>query len=255
MDFALVNEVSPRLVDCALTYKDRVVIDIAEARRQHDEYVSQLEQGGLTVRRLEINQDYPDSVFVEDTAVVVDETAVMTPMGAESRRGEVEAMAEVLAEYRPVVRIRPPAKLEGGDVLRVGRRVFVGQGSRTDRAGFQALAEALGPHGYEVTPVTLYRILHLKSAVTALDDETLIVSRDAIDIAPLAGFRLIDVPADEPDAANVLRLPRGLCLHAGFRRTIDLLDGLGYALFPVDISELIKAESGVTCSSIIFKVP
>jgi dimethylargininase len=190
---------------------------------------------------------------VEDTAVVVDEVAVTAAMGAFSRVGEVDEMAQVLAEYRPLIRLKRPARLEGGDVLRAGRRIFVGQGARTDRAGFEALAAALNPFGYRVEPVSLGRVLHLKSAVTALDEETLIINRAAVDAAPLSGFRLVDVPPEEPEAANVLALPRGVCLHAGFRRTIDLLDRLGRTVLPVDVGELIKAESGVTCSSIVFR--
>jgi dimethylargininase len=135
--------------------------------------------------------------------------------------------------------------------LRIGRRLFVGLTTRTDAAGVAALADILRPHGYQVLPVPMKKALHLKSTVTALDDETLIVHRPAVDIEPFAGFRLVDVPEEEPGAANILRLPKAIVIHQGYRRTIDLLNRLGYPLAAVDVSELIKAESGVTCSSVI----
>ncbi len=251
MKVALTNEMSDRIIECELTWHKRKPIDVEKARTQHHAYRECLERNGLEVRHLAVNKDYPDSVFVEDTAVVVDELAVITSMGAESRCGEVEALAVELAQYRPLVRIERPARIEGGDVLRVGRKVWVGLGNRTDRAGYKALADILAPHGYDVIAVPVKGALHLKSAITALDDESLIINRRALDPESFAGFKLIDTPPDEPGAANVLRLGKALCLHSGFVRTIEQLDGLSYRLDPVDISELIKAESGVTCSSII----
>jgi dimethylargininase len=185
---------------------------------------------------------------------VVDQAAVMTSMGADSRQAEIPAMAEELGRYRRIFRIERPARIDGGDVLIIGRRVYVGLSSRTNQAGIEALAGFLAPHGYAVAPILLNGALHLKSAVTALDDETLIINRAAVPLESFAGFRFVEAPESELGAANVLRIGDRILLHAGFERTVDKLESLGYRTRPVDVSELIKAESGVTCSSIIFSV-
>ena len=208
---------------------------------------------GLEVVRLPGDPALPDCCFVEDTAIVVDEVAVLASMGAPSRRGEVAAVAAALARDREVVRIEPPALIDGGDVLVVGRRVFVGQSGRTDAAGARALADALAPFGYEVVPVSVPGCLHLKSAVTALDAETLLVNAEWIDLGPLSPYHLVHVDPAEPWAANVLALPGGVLAHRGFPRTLERLAGRGYAVQPVDVSEFLKAEAGVTCKSIVYR--
>ncbi len=252
---ALTHRVSPRISQCALTYLERRPIDHHLAAAQHEAYNACLRRHGLEVIELSVNLDLPDSVFVEDAAVVVDETAVMATMGVDSRRGEVAGVEAELAKWRLIVRIDPKARLEGGDVLRMGRRLFIGLTSRTDAAGAASLTAILEPFGYRVSRVPLKKALHLKSAVSALDEETLIINPWAVDAEFFAGFRLVEAPVEEPEAANVLRLGRVICLHAGFLRTIDLLTFLGYEVDAVDISELLKAEAGMTCSSIIFRRP
>ncbi len=253
MYIALTHKVSPNIVNCALTFQDRTPIDVELAVKQHDEYNDWLRRHGVKVIELDFNLDLPDSVFVEDTAVVVDEVAVATTMGVDSRRGEIPAMRQELAKYRPVKDIAPSGNLEGGDVVRVGKRFFVGLSSRTDAAGVASLAELLKPYGYRVEGVPMRKALHLKSAVSALNEETLFINREMVDPEPFAGYRLIDVPPEEPKSANFLKVNGVIMLPASHPRMAELLVGLGEEVEPIDISELQKTESGVTCSSIIFK--
>ena len=250
---ALTREVSPALADCELTFLDREPIDVGRAAAQHDAYCAALASLGLEVLRLPGDPTLPDCCFVEDTAVVVDEVAVLCAPGAASRRGEVTAVAGALAREREIARIEPPARIDGGDVLVVGRRVFVGQSGRTDAAGARGLADALAPFGYEVIPVAAHGCLHLKSAATALDAETLLVNAAWIDLAPLRGYDLVHVDPAEPWAANVLSAGGRVLAHEGFPRTRERLEARGYALLTVDVSEFLKAEAGVTCKSILYR--
>lgn len=252
MALALTHIISPDIAQCELSFIERIPIDSDRAVKQHDAYCALLRDCGLRVIELTVNSAYPDSTFIEDTAFVVDEIAVMALMGAESRRGEVPGVETVLATYRKIDHIRPPATLEGGDVLRVGREVFVGITPRTNAAGVSSLKAILEPFGYQVIPVTVRDCLHLKSACTAIDDDTVLVNPHWVDLDPFKGFRAISVPGGEPWAANTLLIDTYVCVHAGFTNTIEILQVLGFQVKTVDISELLKAEAGMTCSSIIF---
>jgi len=256
MKLALTHQVSERITQCEVNFREREPIDVTLARKQHEGYCQWLAQAGCEVVTLDINADFPDSVFVEDNAVVVDEIAVVTPMGVASRRGEVVRMAPVLARYRPVTRLidvgGPAATLEGGDVLKVGRKLWAGLSSRTNEAGIKALQDILAPHGYEVIAVPLKGTLHLKSALGSLDPETLIINRQAISIDYFSGFKFIDVAPEEPRAANVLRIDDKIAIYSGYARTLEILRQAGFDPAPIEMSELIKADSGMTCSSIVF---
>ena len=252
---ALTHVVSPNIDKCELSFLDRNPINYNQAVRQHEEYCALLRDCGLQVVELSVNRSYPDSTFIEDTAVVVDELAVMASMGVESRRGEVHNVESVLASYRDIRHIQLPATLEGGDVLRIEKRIFVGISPRTNIAGFESIKEILEPFGYEVIPVAVNGCLHLKSACIAVDDRTLLVNPRWLDLQPLRDFRIIPVPEDEPAAVNSLRINNTICMHSGFPKTAELLVNLGFSLKTIDISELLKAEAGMTCSSIIFEHP
>ncbi len=253
MDIAITRELSPALLRCELTHLAREPIDYARAVAQHQTYCTALLAAGLTVIRLPADPAYPDCCFVEDTAVVLDEVAVIASPGAVSRRGETALIAQTLARYRPLVHIELPATLDGGDVLQVGRRLFVGRTARTSDAGLAALAAALDPWGYEVVPVAVAGCLHLKSAVTALDAQTLLCNPALFDRAALTGLRILEVAPEEPGAANVLRLPSSLLAHSGFPRTAERLTSAGYAVTPIDISEFLKAEAALTCKCLLLK--
>ncbi|MFP5260641.1 MAG: dimethylarginine dimethylaminohydrolase family protein [Blastocatellia bacterium] len=244
---------SPRIVECELTFIDRTPIDFPLAARQHEEYRAALKRHSATVEELSGNESYPDSCFVEDTAIVVDEVAVITSMGAVSRRGETALIERALSRYRDIVRVSLPATIEGGDVLRVGKKIYVGQSSRTNALGVEELAKVLNPLGYEVIPVETKRSLHLKSACTAIDDETLIVNPGWVELDSFRGFNLLRTPAEEPWSANVLRVGPTVFLQAGFPRTLEMVQRVTEKVEVVDTSELGKAEGALTCLSIIFE--
>jgi dimethylargininase len=250
---AITHKVSPRIVECQLTFIDRTPIDFQLAARQHDEYCAALEKHSAIVERLSENDSYPDSCFVEDTAIVVDELAIITSMGAASRRGETALIEREMSKYRDVAHISLPATIEGGDVLRVGKKVYVGQSSRTNIQGVEELAKILTPLGYKVIPVETKRSLHLKSACTAIDDETLLVNPRWVELDGFKGFKLLYTPAEEPWSANVLRIGPTVCLQPGFPRTIDMVKEVAETVEVVDTSELGKAEGALTCLSIIFE--
>ena len=249
----IVRVPSPALSACALTFLERQPIDVARALEQHRAYVEALEAGGVEVTVLPAERDLPDAVFVEDTAVVVEECAVVTRPGIESRRGETASIAGALREVRPLVEIREPGTLEGGDVLRVGRTLFVGETQRTNADGIRQLATALEPHEYEVIPVRLTGCLHLKSAVTYAGRETVLVNPEWVDVNLFARWQCVPIAAGEPHAANVLTIGDTVHVAASAPRTRRKLDALGFDTRVLDTSEFEKAEAALTCLSLLFE--
>jgi dimethylargininase len=249
---AIVREVSSSINDCELSFHDRQPIDIAKARAQHGAYRECLAELGVRIISLPAEPELPDAVFVEDPAVVVDEVAIISNMGAPSRRAEATSLAKALSHYRPLKFFAEPATLDGGDVMRIGRSVFVGLSGRTNREGIDQLSNLLGPYGYQVKPVEVRGCLHLKSACSYLGNDTVLVNRSWIGVDPLAGFELLDVPAQEPAAANVLLVNDVLIMPVSFPKTRALLEKRGFRVREIDVSELQKAEAGVTCTSLIF---
>jgi dimethylargininase len=250
---ALTHVPSPNLDAGLRTYVGRVPIDFGRAVRQHEDYCRALRDCGAAVRTLDVNRGLPDSVFIEDTAVVLDEVAVLAAMGDPARRAEPAGVEAVLREYREVVRIEPPATLEGGDVLRVGREILVGLSCRTNAAGAAALQALVGRFGYRVTAVPVRGCLHLKSACGALPDGRLLVNPDWLDTATLPALGVVRVPDDEPDGANVAVVEGSVCLPAAHPRTANMLGRLGFAVRAVDLSEFAKAEGCVTCLSLLLR--
>lgn len=256
MPIAITRDVSASLSDCELSFVDRQPIDVAKARAQHAAYRQALVGSGCEVIDLPALNAMPDAVFVEDVAVVVDEVAVMTRPGVESRRSEGAAVGEVLAGYRQLRHIEAHGTLDGGDVLCVGRRVFVGQGARTNPEGIAQLAAHLRPFGYAVQAVPTRHCLHLKSAVTQVAEDTLLIQPRWIDREAFAGYRLIEVDPDEEHAANALLIDAVGVIHpASFPRTGERLRRGGIHVVPVDLSELQKAEGATTCCSIVLRAP
>ena len=248
---ALTHVISPNIDRCELSFLERTPFNYKRAVEQHEQYCELLRDCGIEVIELSMNRSFPDSTFIEDTAVVLDELAIMASMGVESRREEIPGIESVLGYYKDMQHIRLPATLEGGDVLRIEKKFFVGISPRTNIAGFESIKEILEPFGYEVIPVAVNGCLHLKSACVAVDDRTLLVNPCWLDLQPLSDFRIIPVPEDEPAAVNSLRINSTICMHSGYKKTIDSLVKLGFSV-KTDISELLKAEAGMTCSSIIF---
>jgi dimethylargininase len=247
---AITRAVSPTIAACQLTFREREAIDLALAQEQHRAYETCLAELGVEVISLGAEPDYPDAVFVEDAAIVLNEIAVMTRPGAASRRGESESLARVLQRYRPLNRLREPATLDGGDVMQAGKTLFVGVTARSNAAGIGQLAAAVEAFGYHVRPVAVRGCLHLKSACSYIGDAVL-MHRPWVDEAAFAGMRLVDVP--EECGANVLAVGETVLVPAAAPRTAELLRGMGRQVKLLDNSELMKAEGALTCCSLIFR--
>lgn len=238
---AVIRAVSPSIASCELTHLQREPIDYERAVAQHQAYADLLVSLGCEVIEIAADPAYPDCVFIEDTAIVLDDLAVMTRPGAESRRGEVSAVADVLAQYRRLEWCEAPATIDGGDVLVLDDRIYVGLSARTNTF---AVEQLLRYTEREVIPVRVDGCLHLKSAITRVAKDTLLVNRAWIDVAPFDEWKLIDVDPREPFAANALLLEDVIVYPDMFPRTLAKLPG---DVRTVDASELAKAEGGVTC--------
>jgi dimethylargininase len=263
MLFALTRSLSAGFANCQVTHLPRVPIDLDRARAQHDAYEWVLVDLGCTIRRLDSAPEMPDSVFIEDTAIVLPEGAIIARPGAETRRVEVPAVVDALGRFGvPQHTLAEPATLDGGDVLVVGRQVFVGASARTNVEGFDQVRRLLEPLGYAIRSVPVNGCLHLKSAVSAVAPDVLLINRAWVPAEALPGFTLVDVDAGEPHAANALWLaaPEGPALRGGgiviypaaFPKTRARLEARGIRVRTVTVDELAKAEGGVTCCSLIW---
>jgi dimethylargininase len=249
---AITRAVSPAIVDCEISFIDRLPIDLARAQEQHQAYEKLLERLGARLISLPAEPALPDSMFVEDPAIVLDELAVILPLGTDSRRPEAASLAKALSVFRKLEYVNLPGTLEGGDVLRIARKLFVGLTRRSNAEGIRQLAAILAPHHYEVIAVPVTGCLHLKSAVTHVGGDTLLANRTMFDTKPFAGYDWIDVDPSEPHAANALAFGNTIIFPASFSRTRTRLEARSFHVTPLDISELQKAESGLTCSSLLF---
>jgi len=250
---AITHLPSPNMQRGERTYVGHAPIDAALAARQHEAYRNALRACGATVLTLDTNRDMPDCVFVEDTAIVLDELAVMMSMGAESRRGEPPAIEAALRRFRPIEHVKLPATIDGGDVVRAGRDLYVGASPRTNAAGIDALRSVVQQFGYSVTAVPVHGCLHLKSGCSALPDGRFLVNRNWIDVSPFPAGALVDVPSQEPWAGDVLVIDSTVIASDAFPATIAMLGVSGLDVIPVAVSEFAKAEGGVTCLSLVFR--
>ena len=248
---AYTRAVPATITSCQLTHVAREPIDLDEARRQHELYESALRMAGLDVNRVAARDDLADSVFIEDTAVVFDDVAVLTRPGAASRRGEVDGVREALVRHRQLAAIEAPATLDGGDVLVLDRDVFVGLTPRSTISGMQQLRSRLEPFGYSVRGVPVRGCLHLKSAVTRAGERKLVINPSWVDPALFEGWEMVTIDPREPCAANVLWLGGTTIVADAFPHTNAILSRHGVTLLPVPASELAKAEGGVTCCSLL----
>ena len=253
MIIALTREPARALDACELTYREREPIDAGAAAMQHRSYREALAACGARVVTLPAVDALPDSVFVEDTAIVLEELAVLTRPGVGSRRGEVALIEPEVARLRPVVRVEPPATLEGGDVMRLGRKLYVGLSPRTNAEGAAALRRLAAPHGYEVVTVEPRGCLHLKTGCSALDDEAVLINPEWVDASVFRGLEVVAVDVAEPWAANVLRVADSICVSTAFPRTAEMLAARGRDMHAVEVSEFAKAEGAMTCMSLLFR--
>ncbi|MBI5965531.1 MAG: dimethylargininase [Chloroflexi bacterium] len=251
MTVAITRDVSPRFNECEITHIDRTPIDVDIARAQHHEYVQALAKIGCQVIELPEERDLPDSVFVEDAAFILDEVAVITRPGAASRQPETESIIRALSPHRALVQVTAPATVDGGDVLVLGHDIYVGISTRSNDAAIHQLRELLDVYGYKVTGVEMHDCLHLKTAVTKVDDMTLLINPNWLDTSHFKDLDWIEVDPSEPFAANCLPVNGQIIYPTSFPKTRAKLEARGYKIQAVTVDELAKAEGAVTCCSLI----
>ena len=251
---AFTRAVSPQLAECQLTHLQRVPIDAAKAASQHEDYEMALDEAGFELIRLPDLPHHADAVFVEDTAILLDSHAIITRPGAMSRADETTSTASGLTGLFELHRIER-GFLDGGDVLRIGKRLYVGRSTRTNREGIAALAELIRPLGFEVVEAQLRDCLHLKTGTTYAGDGVLLYNERCVDPVQFAGVKALAVSPVEPAAANCVRAGEHVIMPAGNPETAAMLSDQGFTIVQVDVSELQKAESGVTCMSLIDERP
>ncbi len=226
--------------------------DYSRMMDQHQAYVQALLSLGLDVIVLDPLKEYPDAYFVEDTAVVMPEVAVITNPGAPSRRGEEEIIQPVLAGYRKTTRIQPPGTMEGGDVLMAGRHFFIGVSARTNEEGAAQFGRIVARYGYTSMIVPVGQGLHLKSSVNGLGDNTLLITEEFSKMEYFKGYDQVVLDNDEAYASNTLFVNGMLIMPAGFPRTKAQLQALGLPIMELDVSEARKMDGGLTCMSLRF---
>jgi dimethylargininase len=225
-------------------------IDVALAQRQHLAYCAAIAECGATVTTLPADEACPDCVFVEDTAVIVDNVALITRPGAPSRQAETPPIARALEAWCELVHMAAPATLDGGDVMRVGATMFVGRSARTNEDGIAALRRAVRLH---VVPIALPPgVLHLKCVVSPLDAETILLADDSLPHDLFPGLRIVRVPRDETYAANAVAIGRHVVVAAEHPRTHGLLADAGFTPHPVPTTEVCKADGSLTCQSLLW---
>ncbi len=235
--------------DCLRTKK--VEIDADRAREQHKIYAQTLSELGIDLVRLSPLEEFPDSCFVEDTAVIIGDMAIICRMKPASRSGEEDEIGKVLKEYKEVFHISRPSFLEGGDLLVTHDKVYVGRSGRSDDNGISQLRDILR-ESRDLIPVDIGDALHLKSVCTLIDEETLLIREGSGCKGIFKGFRFIEAPHEEEYSANILSIHRNIIMPKGYPRTKERIMGIGHEVIEVDISEFEKGDGGVTCLSILF---
>jgi len=250
---AITRKISPSINKCELAHLERQPIDYQIATNQHEKYEKVLRSLGIKVISLPAEGNLPDSVFVEDTAIVLDEIAIITNPGAVSRKPEIFAIANALSTFRKLDYIMAPASLDGGDVLVIGKNIYIGFSSRSNHLALMQMQSILSPYGYTIQGVEINDCLHLKSAVTRVAEKTLLINPDWIDKKLFPGMGFIEIDGSEPFSANALLVEQSIIFPVAFPKTCGRIQAAGRAVIPVDMSELEKAEGGVTCCSLIFR--
>lgn len=251
MPTAVVREVPDSFVQ-ALTMGEKPVLDVVRAREQHAAYREMLTDAGYEVTVVPADEDCPDCPFIEDAAVVLDTFAIITRPGAPERQPETGPVGEALSAMMPTREIGGPGTVDGGDVMRIGSTIFIGRSARTNADGIAQFAELASADGLRVVAAPVAKVLHLKSAVAALDDETILIASDCTDASVFVGYRLIEKPPSEKKG-SALRLHDGrIVVTANSPMTIGTLQGAGYKVNWVDTTEFQKADGGLTCLSLLF---
>lgn len=249
---AITRKVSPAIARCELTHLERQPINLETAVGQHAQYEQALRSLDVEIISLPAEPELPDSVFVEDAALVLDELAILTRPGAKSRRPEVESISRALGPYRDLVTIQAPGCLDGGDILQAGKMIYVGISTRSNTSAIQQMQMYLKQFGYQVKGIEVTGCLHLKSAVTQVAEHTLLINPAWIDKAEFPGYQVIEVHPTEMYGANAVQVGGTLLYQPCFPETGRRLEAAGLQLKLVDASELGKAEGALTCCSLIF---
>ncbi len=252
---AITREVNTAIGSCELTFLQRGSIDTALALQQHQDYQSALSSLGCEIVVVPTEPGLADSVFIEDTAMVLDEIAVLLRPGAASRRPEVTGVEAVLRQYRTLASIQPPGTLDGGDLLRIDKIIYAGLSTRSNQSGIEQLRGIVADYGFSVKTVETTMCLHLKSAVSEVAPGSLLINSDWISRSAFGDCELIDIDKEEAHAANALLVGRSVIYPSSYPRTIDRLLTRGINVTPIDLSELQKAEGAATCCSLIFTTP
>jgi len=250
---AITRGVSPHIGHCELTHLQRNRIDVELAKIQHQQYEKNLTELGCILHQLPAEPNLPDSVFVEDTAVVLDELAIITRPGADSRKPETTAVAEALKSYRRLFFIEPPGQLDGGDVLVLKKFIYIGLSSRSNLNALEQVTGIVKPYGYEVDGIEVEGCLHLKSAITGVADNRVLINPAWLAKGLFKHMDVIEVHPSEPYAGNALWIGKQVIYPSAFPRTLERLEQQGIRCRLVDVSELAKAEGAVTCCSLIFQ--
>lgn len=252
---AITRDVNTTIGSCELTFLPRAGIDTALAVQQHENYQSGLSSLGCEIIALPTEEGLADSVFIEDTALVLDEVAVLCRPGAASRRPEVKGVEDALKPYRTLASIESPGTLDGGDLLRVDKIIYAGLSTRSNQSGIDQLRRIVADFGYSVRATEVSGCLHLKSAASEVSPGSLLINPDWVSRSVFGDCELIAVDPDEPHAANALLVQDSVIYPSSFPRTADELVTRGIDVIPVDMSELQKAEGAATCCSLVFKIP
>lgn len=252
---AITRDVNAAIGGCELTFLPRAGIDIGLAVQQHEDYQSALSSLGCEIVSIPTEEGLADSVFVEDTALVLDEIAVLCRPGAASRRPEVAGVEQALKQYRTLASIESPGTVDGGDLLCVDKVIYAGLSTRSNQSGIDQLRGIVANYGYSVKAVEVPDCLHLTSAVSQVSPGLLLINPDWVSRSAFGDCELITIDKDEPHAANALLVQDSVIYPSSFPRTADKLVIRGIDVIPVDMSELQKAEGAATCCSLVFKMP
>lgn len=246
---AVVREPGAQFTRCISSHPLHHTVNIARAQTQHTEYVSTLAELGLEVIRLPRDNTYPDSCFVEDTAVIHSGKALITRLAKKSRRGEEDAVEELLQQYLPVERIIAPGTLEGGDVIRLPTRIICGISQRTNRTGVDQMQTYFG---IPVDTISDPQLIHLKSHVTYLKNNIMLTTHSYIDHPALSDFKVLIIPENEQYAANTLTIDDTVLMPAGYPQTHQLIKDTGFEVITLNMSEIAKCDGALTCLSLLF---
>lgn len=249
---AIVREIANTYNNCVVTFSDTPLIDVSLAKQQHNNYCNVLSQVGVDITKLEADDNLPDCCFVEDTAIIIEDIAIITYLGTESRVNETYEIEKSLKNYKKIYHINLPGTIEGGDVLKIDKKIYVGISQRTNIEGINQLALIVKDKGYEVIGVNIWDTLHLKSACTYLGNNVVIFSQGHFDESIFSSYDTIIVPKEEEYCANTLTINGQVLIPKGFPITKGLITIKGFSVIELEMTEIQKAEGALTCLSLLF---